>query len=148
MAQLRGGYSACAGASIGVKAYRAGNSIRTTATIARGTTKINNAANIATRHTLNISKNSASMGSNMHRNTARLLEGSKGAANKLSGAANGYFGGANKAAGTQLAIAGVLYSISYSHLNTISSNQGQGSHEGGQKQNRSAKATATQPNRL
>ena len=131
MAQLRGGYSACAGASIEVKAYRAGNSVRTSATIARGTTKINNAANIATRHTLNISKNSASMGSNMHRNTARLLEGSKGAANKLSGAANSYFGGVNKATGTQLAVVGILYSILYSHLNTIPANQGQGSHEGG-----------------
>ena len=120
MAQLRGRYFARAGASIRVKAYRAGNSIRTTAIIARGTTKINNAANIATRNTLNISKNSASMGS-------------KGAANKSSGAANSYFGGANKATGTQLATTGALYSISYSHLNTISSNLGQGSHEGGQK---------------
>lgn len=44
----------------------------------------------------------------MHRNTARLLEGSKGAANKLSGAANSYFGGANKATGTQLAAVGIL----------------------------------------
>lgn len=98
MAQLRGGYFACAGASIGVKAYRA--------------------ANIATRNTLNISQNSASMGS-------------KGAANKLLGAANSYFGGANKATGIQLATAGVLYSTSYLHLNTISSNQGQRSHGGG-----------------
>ncbi|MFC2612180.1 MAG: hypothetical protein ACFNX9_02040 [Eikenella corrodens] len=91
--------------------YRAGNSVRTSVTIARGTTKINNAVNIATRNTLNISQNSASMGS-------------KGAANKLLGAANSYFGGANKATGIQLATAGVLYSTSYSHLNTISSNQG------------------------
>ena len=81
--------------------YCAGNSVRTSATIARGTTKINNAANIATRNTLNISKNSPSMGS-------------KGAANKLSGAANSYFGGANKATGIQLATTGALYSISYS----------------------------------
>ena len=57
--------------------------------------------------------------------------GSKGAANKLLGAANSYFGGANKATGTQLAVVGILYSILYSHLNTIPANQGQGSHEGG-----------------
>jgi len=132
VAQPRGGYSACAGASTGVKVYCAGNSVRTSATIARGTTKINNAANTATRNTLNISKNSPSMGS-------------KGAANKLSGAANSYFGGANKATGIQLATTGALYSISYSHLNTIPANQGPGSHEGGQKQNQPAKATATQP---
>ena len=71
--------------------------------------------------------------------------GSKGAANKLSGAANSYFGGANKVTGIQLATTGALYSISYSHLNTIPANQGPGSHEGGQKQNQPAKATATQP---
>ena len=71
--------------------------------------------------------------------------GSKGAANKLSGAANSYFGGTNKATGIQLATTGALYSISYSHLNTIPANQGPGSHEGGQKQNQPAKATATQP---
>ena len=121
-----------AGASTGIKVYRASNSVRASATIARGATKINNAANIATRNTLNTAKNSASIGS-------------KGAANRLSGAASSYFGGANKATGIQLATAGVLYSTSYSHLNTISSNQGQGSHEGGQKQNQPAKATATQP---
>ena len=124
-----------AGASTGIKVYRASNSVRASATIARGATKINNAANIATRNTLNTAKNSASIGS-------------KGAANRLSGAASSYFGGANKATGIQLATAGVLYSTSYSHLNTISSNQGQGSHEGGQKQNQPAKATATQPQQV
>lgn len=124
-----------AGASTGIKVYRAGNSVRASATIARGTTKINNAANIATRNTLNTAKNSASIGS-------------KGAANRLSGAASSYFGGTNKATGIQLATAGVLYSTSYSYLNTISSNQGQGSHEGGQKQNRPEKATATQPQQV
>ena len=40
-----------------------------------------------------------------------------------------------------------LYSVLYL-LNIISSNQGQGSHEGGQKQNRPAKATATQPQQV
>lgn len=124
-----------AGASTGVKAYRAGNSVRTSATIARGATKINNTANRAARNTLNTAKNSASIGS-------------KGAANRLSGAASSYFGGTNKATGIQLATAGVLYSTSYSYLNTISSNQGQGSHEGGQKQNQPAKATATQPQQV
>lgn len=124
-----------AGASTGVKAYRAGNSVRTSATIARGATKINNTANRAARNTLNTAKNSASIGS-------------KGAANRLSGAASSYFGGTNKATGIQLATAGVLYSTSYSHLNTISSNQGQGSHEGGQNKIGQQKQLLHNPNRL
>ncbi|EFE48550.1 hypothetical protein NEIELOOT_02524 [Neisseria elongata subsp. glycolytica ATCC 29315] len=88
------------GASAGLKAYRAGNSIKKSINIGHDVTKISNAANKVAKNA-NTASHAAKEGTKIHKETARLLKEENGKASKLSSSAQSYFKGANKSTGKQ-----------------------------------------------
>ena len=90
-----------AGASAGLKAYRAGNSVKQSVAIASDVTKTANAAHQAARNAQNLVGNARAVGSKIHRDTGRRIGEVSGKPSKLSNNANSYFISANKATGKQ-----------------------------------------------
>ena len=88
------------GASAGLKAYRAGNSIKKSINIGHDVTKISNAANKVAKNA-NTASHAAKEGTKIHKETARLLKEENGKASNLSSSAQSYFKGANKSTGKQ-----------------------------------------------
>ena len=90
-----------AGASAGLQAYRAGNSVKQSVIIGKDVAQASKAANQAARDLNNITRNPATTGTKIHRNTGVLLGEANGKASKLSNSTSSYFKGANKSTGLQ-----------------------------------------------
>jgi hypothetical protein len=90
-----------AGASAGLKAYRAGNSVKQSVAIGSDVAKTANAAHQAAKNSQNLVGNARAVGSKIHRDTGRRIGEVSGKPSKLSNNANSYFISANKATGKQ-----------------------------------------------
>lgn len=90
-----------AGASAGIKAYRAGNSAKQSVVIAGDVTKTAKAAHQAAKAAQNLVGNARFVGSKIHRDTGHRIGEVSGKPSKLSDTANSYFISANKATGKQ-----------------------------------------------
>ena len=90
-----------AGASAGLKAYRAGNSVKQSVAIGSDVAKTANAAHQAAKNSQNLLGNARAVGSKIHRDTGRRIGEVSGKPSKLSNNANSYFISANKATGKQ-----------------------------------------------
>ena len=90
-----------AGASAGLKAYRAGNSVKQSVAIGSYVAKTANAAHQAAKNSQNLVGNARAVGSKIHRDTGRRIGEVSGKPSKLSNNANSYFISANKATGKQ-----------------------------------------------
>ena len=90
-----------AGASSGLKAYRAGNSVKQSVAIGSDVAKTANAAHQAAKNSQNLVGNARAVGSKIHRDTGRRIGEVSGKPSKLSNNANSYFISANKATGKQ-----------------------------------------------
>ena len=90
-----------AGASAGLKAYRASNSVKQSVAIGSDVAKTANAAHQAAKNSQNLVGNARAVGSKIHRDTGRRIGEVSGKPSKLSNNANSYFISANKATGKQ-----------------------------------------------
>ncbi len=90
-----------AGASAGIDAYRASNTIKQSIDIGNDVAKATNAAHKAAKNPNNIVNNPAVTGTKVHRATGDILGEGYGQATKLSDSASSYFRGANRTTGRQ-----------------------------------------------